>query len=36
MIDDGEQYVVRFKIELGTDVHVDDMIVAMCVSRRYT
>ena len=26
MIDDGEQYVVRFKIEPGTDVHVDDMI----------
>ena len=26
MIDDGEQYVVRFKIEPGTEVHVDDMI----------
>ena len=26
LIDDGEQYVVRFKIEPGTDVHVDDMI----------
>lgn len=26
LIEDGEQYVVRFKIEPGTDVHVDDMI----------
>lgn len=25
-IADGEQYVVRFKVELGIDVHIDDMI----------
>lgn len=25
-IDDGEQYVVRFKVEPGIDVHIDDMI----------
>ena len=25
-IDDGEQYVVRFKVELGVEVHVHDMI----------
>ena len=26
LIDDGQQYVVRFKIELGEEVHVNDMI----------
>lgn len=26
LIDDGKQYVVRFKIELGEEVHVNDMI----------
>lgn len=26
LMDDGQQYVVRFKVESGMDVHVDDMI----------
>ena len=26
LVEDGQQYVVRFKIEPGTDVHVDDLI----------
>ncbi|MDK7740873.1 glutamate--tRNA ligase family protein, partial [Veillonella nakazawae] len=26
MIEDGDQYVVRFKIEPGEEVHVNDMI----------
>lgn len=26
LMDDGQQYVVRFKVEPGMDVHVDDMI----------
>ena len=26
LMDDGQQYVIRFKVESGMDVHVDDMI----------
>lgn len=32
LMDDGQQYVVRFKVESGMDVHVDDMIRgAVCI-----